>query len=307
MTPLRLHFADFWPGFDPRDNWFTRLLAPHFVVELVDEPDFLIFSVYGHANERFRCPKICYIPENRRPNFARCDYAFSFDHLDHPRHFRLPNYVRRVDPATLVKAPDYDPAALLAAKTKFCNFVYSNCRPRVRNTFLRMLSKYKRVDCGGACFNNLGYRVQDKGTFLREYKFTIAFENSEYPGYTTEKLAEPMAADSLPLYWGNPLVGRDFNPGSFVSAYECGGLRGLVDAVVALDRDDDAYLARLREPWLPDNAVQPWQRPEAALEQFRRIFSGTLSDTPKPVLRPVGLGARVRAWATGQPPRREWA
>ena len=42
--------------------------------------------------------------------------------------------------------------------------------------------------------------------------FTIAFKNDSYPGYTTEKIYEPMYVNSLPIYSGNPLVYRDFNP-----------------------------------------------------------------------------------------------
>ena len=38
---------------------------------------------------------------------------------------------------------------------------------------------------------------------------TIAFENSSFPGYTTEKIFEPMLEGSIPIYWGNPRVDED--------------------------------------------------------------------------------------------------
>src|SRR3989475_11313963 len=91
---------------------------------------------------------------------------------------------------------------ILAAKTHFCSFIASNTRhprtTRKRNDFFHRLSRYKKVDAGGRAFNNIGYRVPGgpwgKIEFLKRYKFNIAFENASLPGYTTEKIVEPMAA-----------------------------------------------------------------------------------------------------------------
>ena len=62
------------------------------------------------------------------------------------------------------------------------------------NSFINELSKYKTVDNGGNYQNNIGrripYNIHDKIVFLREYKFSIAMENSKTLGYITEKLVE---------------------------------------------------------------------------------------------------------------------
>lgn len=39
---------------------------------------------------------------------------------------------------------------------------------------------------------------------LREYKFTLSFENTFFPGYVTEKMFDPMIAGSIPIYLGAP-------------------------------------------------------------------------------------------------------
>lgn len=44
----------------------------------------------------------------------------------------------------------------------------------------------------------------DKHDLLRHYKFTIAYENTAYPGYVTEKIIDAMVAASVPLYMGAP-------------------------------------------------------------------------------------------------------
>ncbi len=274
-TRLKLAFADFWGGFDPRNNYFTQLLGSRYDIELSDTPDFLIYSWFGHDHLSYDCKRIYFAGECDRPDFRICDFAFTFDHLDDPRHYRLPLYVLYFDPELLVKPPDHDPAAALAAKTEFCNFVYSNPRCRRRNDFLRKLSRYKRVDSGGRWLNNIGGPVSDKMAFIARYKFTIAFENESYPGYTTEKIVEPMRMQSLPIYWGNPQVGRDFNTASFVNAFDFPSDEALVERVIELDRDPQKYLSVMREPWFAGNRVPDSLKPDAVLAQFERIFAST--------------------------------
>ena len=54
-------------------------------------------------------------------------------------------------------------------KENFCNFVYSNSgwADPIREKFYKEISKYKRVDSGGAYLNNIGYRVPDKLDFIK--------------------------------------------------------------------------------------------------------------------------------------------
>ncbi|MGH7793264.1 MAG: glycosyltransferase family 10 domain-containing protein, partial [Thermodesulfobacteriota bacterium] len=37
---------------------------------------------------------------------------------------------------------------------------------------------------------------------LKEYNFILAFENTDYPGYITEKIIHAFMAGTIPLYWG---------------------------------------------------------------------------------------------------------
>jgi alpha(1,3/1,4) fucosyltransferase len=274
MKPsISLGFSDFWGGFQPHDNYFTRLLAARYNVQVSDEPEYLIYSCFGREHRRSRAAvRIFFTGENRRPNFRECDYAFTFDHLERPEHYRLPLYGWYGEPDWLVKAA-VDAEQILTEKTHFCNFVYSNPRCKLRIKFFEKLSKYKRVDSGGRLLNNIGGPVADKWAFLKRYKFTIAFENDSHPGYTTEKIAEPMHAWSIPIYWGNPLVHRDFNPRSFINFFDYGSLDDLVDRVVEVDRNDALYCEYLREPWYHGNVVNEYVRKESVLAQFERVFS----------------------------------
>jgi hypothetical protein len=287
--PIRIKFVGFWDSFDTRDNFFTRLLERRYRLEISDQPEYVVYAYVGRRRKeflRYDCVRIFYTGENLAPDWQACDWAFTFEHTAHPRHFRLPHWPFYVCPKALVKPAGSDPAAVLARKTKFCAFVVSNPLCRARNEFFRKLSRYKPVDSGGKVMNTLGHRVADKRAFLADYKFTIAFENESHPGYTTEKIVEPMLVDSIPIYWGDPLVGRDFDTRSFLSVHDQGpltrrSLDDLVERVVAVDRDPRLHEELLARPWLRGNRVPACADGGAILERFTTIF-----DTPiEPVAR----------------------
>lgn len=295
--PLRLGFAGFWDTFDPCDNYFTRLLARRYDVVVCDRPDFLLHSCIGkgrHDHRQHECVRIFYTGENVPADWLSTDWAFTFEYDAHPRHFRLPHWPFYVNPAALVKPAVIDVDRIIASKTRFCGFVVSNPLCWVRNEFFRRLSRYKPVDSGGKVMNTLGHRVADKRAFLADCRFTIAFENESHPGYTTEKIVEPMLVESIPIYWGDPLIGRDFDTRSFLSAHDCGSratsalLDELVERVVAVDRNPDLLREMLGQPWLRANRVPRCVDEDGILDQFQRIFTTTI----EPVARRRGAWRR---------------
>lgn len=75
---------------------------------------------------------------------------------------------------------------------------------------------------------------------------------------TTEKIMEPMTVNSVPLYWGNPLIDREFNPKSFVNFYDFGNIKDMIDYIIDLDNNYNKYIDMLNQPWfteynIPDN------------------------------------------------------
>lgn len=273
MKPrIKLGYADFWQGFDPENDYFTRIIRRHYDVELSAQPDFLIYSVFGWQHLRHRCVRVFYTGENVRADFRDCDYAFTFDYSDRPEHYRLPYYARRISSSNLSKRAA-DVEAVLARKTRFCTFVYSDPTGLRRNQFLQKLSRYKVVDSGGGYLNNVGGRVADKLAFVAESKFNIAFEHTSHPGYTTEKITDAMQAWSLPIYWGNPLVGRDFDSRSFLNVHEFPSEEAVIARIIELDRDDALYAEVLSQPWFPNDRGNVFMDEDNILSQFDRIFT----------------------------------
>ena len=80
----------------------------------------------------------------------------------------------------------------------------------------RELMRHLAVDSFGRCLNNRTLEEDGGSATLREvirgYRFTLAFENSIAADYVTEKLFNPLAAGSVPVYLGAPNV-ADFAPG----------------------------------------------------------------------------------------------
>lgn len=256
---LRIWFADFWEGFDPAESVFMQVLTERYDVQLTQQqPDFIFYSVFGNQHHKYTCPRVFYTGENRRPNWKECDFALTFDYIDHPRHFRFPHYAFHYGDVRQLLHRDESPEAVLRRKTKFCCCVVTNPMGKERNAFFRALSRYKQVDSGGQWNNNVGGPVADKMAFIKDYKFVLAFENSSYPGYTTEKIFQPMLVRSLPIYWGSPLVHLDFNTRSFINCHDFASFEEVIERIIAIDQDDELYLQYLSEPNFTDNVVNAY-------------------------------------------------
>jgi len=274
---IRINFKDFW-FYDTIENIYKsgmyQLLSKRYNLEIVNSPDFLIYS---DSEERDflkynNCVKIFYTGENNRPNFDECDYSFSFDPTTN-MNYRLPLYKLRKSFDELKDKHILDENTTKYTNRKFCNFIYSNCHAKERIEFMNQLSKYKSVDSGGTTINNIGFFVKNKLEWLKEYKFTIAFENVSYPGYTTEKILHPLATKSIPIYWGNPLVYKDFNPKAFINCNDYNNFDEVIKRVIELDNDDDQYLAMLREPAFVNDIENEYVNEDNIFKRFDKIFN----------------------------------
>nr|WP_257842607.1 glycosyltransferase family 10 [Helicobacter sp. 13S00477-4] len=85
---------------------------------------------------------------------------------------------------------------------------------KLREEFFEALSLYKKVDSAGSYRNNIGRTLPiingdfstSKYEFMKDYKFSIAFENSSANGYSTEKIIQAFGAQTIPIYWGDQKV-----------------------------------------------------------------------------------------------------
>jgi hypothetical protein len=247
---LGVKFVDMWRGFHPADDLLMEILEDRFDVDLTDDPELLVHSCYGRTAEQFDCLKLFVSYENRGWGFSRTDIAITSDYVDHVDHYRYPLWA-----VYLAKWPDLyhpDQPRPNPAGRGFAAAVVSNEHGTTRNRVFDLLSAERRVASGGRYRNNVGGPVDDKVEFMAQFRFGLAMENSSHPGYATEKILQAFQAGTVPIYWGDPLISRDFNPRAFVSAHEFPSEEALVRHVLGLDDDPDAYAAVLGEPWFHD-------------------------------------------------------
>lgn len=251
MKTIKINFVDFEKEFKKEDNFIYNALSKYYNIEISEKPNYLFFSVFSDENLAYDCVKIFYTGENLCPDFNLCDYAIGYEYLDYQdRYFRLPYYMRAEKICRLMEEKDKNCEDKLAER-KFCNFVYSNQdADKIRKKFFEKLSEYKKVDSGGTYLNNIGKRCEDKLAFQRQYKFSIAFENSSHPGYTTEKLVDAFAAQTVPIYWGDTEVREVFNSKAFIYLEDENSVNEVIQKIQELDQDDGKYMKMLREPAL---------------------------------------------------------
>jgi hypothetical protein len=99
---------------------------------------------------------------------------------------------------------------------KDISFVYSNSRPSHRNDYFNVLSKHFQINSGGKHLNNIGYIVKDKIKFMSQHAYDLSIENCFEFGYSTEKLFEPILAQTIPIYWGH--IPKMINPLRYIQA-----------------------------------------------------------------------------------------
>ena len=287
---LKIQFADHYVGFDPERNYFWDLLSAKYDLRLSDNPDVLIYTGFGRSHVNFRCLKIFWTGENRRPDFNQCDFSFTFDeHSPDGKNYKLPLYAHYPNAyglgdlscITNRKLSSAEADEVRFQKTKFCSMVVSNARRDKKcEEFFFKLSKYKKVDSGGKYLNNIGGHVPDKLDFIKDYKFIMSFENASYPGYTTEKIIEPMFVRSIPIYWGNPKIATEFNPESFINLHDYATFDEAIQRIIQIDQNDELYNSMISAPCFHDDRVPDYLTDNAILERFAEIIDGRNNYTP---------------------------
>lgn len=282
MKKIKIHFVDFWWDESKNNkNRFYLFLSEFFNVELSDKPDFLFFSVFGNKHKKYKdCVKILITWESRPGNidFKGYDFAISQFYIDNVRHYYLPSYGWKLmlseklrDHFTTIKDAD----KLINTKNKFCLFIVSNKKCRQRNKFFKTLSKYKKVDSAGKVLNNTGIFAppgEKYFDFIRPYKFMIAFENTSRIGYTTEKIFNPLIVNTVPIYWGNPLIHTEFNENCFINLYSHRNEKEVIDKIIEIDNNNELYKKYLKGPYFPDNKIHKNFDKQNLINFFSNIF-----------------------------------
>ena len=205
---------------------------------------------FGFKHLKYDCIKIFYTGENVFPNFNICDYAIGPHNLKlEKRYLQLPIYL--IKNGHFIKLPERKKINKEDLKTKkeFCNFIYSNKNGNpIRKEFFDELSKYKNIISAGKFLNNTGYAIKNKIEIQKQCKFTIAFENEKYPGYSTEKIIDAFIARTIPIYWGDETITDNINQKSFIYCNSSKDIPDVIRRIKQIDKNDDLWLKIANEP-----------------------------------------------------------
>lgn len=293
MKPtIKLKILDWWRGETFFENFFVKILSKKYNVIEDENPDYILYSVFGYEHTKYDCIRIFFTGENICPDFNVCDYAIGFNHITfEDRYIRYPLYLLGEKDMERVVKKHIFTDDILEDKTKFCNYIYSHSNSsKLREDFFDLLSDtYKKVDSAGIYRNNIGGPLpivngdfsSSKYEFMKKYKFTIAFENSSTNGYTTEKITQAFGARTIPIYWGDSTIsntsgGGALNDKSFINVHSFKSLDEVVQKVAEIDGNDELFLKMLREPVFPD-PLYPIRQYNLLVDFLDNIFSQDIS------------------------------
>ena len=222
---------------------------------VIDEenPDYLLYATFGCENvlnKYNNTIKIAFFTENQLPDLNYADYAVGLGHINHlDRFFTFPYFVYELNVRN-IQIKDFEiirnETLNSEIRKKFCAAVITN-PVGFRLNFLKELNQYKQIDMGGRFRNNVGGFVKNKIKFLKDYKFSLAMENSEADGYTTEKIIDAFLAGTIPIYYGDYMVDDYINPKTYILIRDYRDMKKKIDYIKKIDNDDNLYRSILKE------------------------------------------------------------
>ncbi len=147
-------------------------------------------------------------------NDSKIDLSIGFDYIDNPEYLRIPFWLtwnvfsptdtfddvkQKVSNMNSVENHGYQ-------NRKFAAFLSSH-DDIGRKLIFNQMSQIDKVDCDGRLFHNNDELKRlyhdEKLAYLKHYRFNLTPENSNAPGYVTEKLLEAIQGGCVPIYWGS--------------------------------------------------------------------------------------------------------
>ena len=271
-----------WEEFERTLLWY---LKDKFIVQFDENnPDYLIYNVFGNDEKNTKynnAIRIAFYTENRTPDLTDCDYAIGHAHISYlDRYFMDPfSFLRRFNETKDVNFEKIRNETINNPRKKFCSAVITNAFSECidysfRLKFIEELSKYKMVDMGGQYNNNVGGPVKDKMEFFKDYKFSIAMENTEGDGYVTEKIIDSFISGTIPIYYGSYLVEEYINPKAYIYVKGLEDIKEKIEYIKKIDNDDELYKSILREKIIINDSLEKMLKEQS--DFFIHIFNQDL-------------------------------
>jgi|688.fasta_scaffold183057_2 hypothetical protein len=295
--PLVIGFDTTWGGFNSEHNMFILILQHYTKRDVIgvdiskfkegEEKIDICMFLFGEGSDRIKklkVPVIQFSGEAHTKVAPLAQLSLGFDHNRSEKYLRFPLWLIYINWFNTDPAKTGNPSLIPLErclttyreelpKKKFCIFIVSNSGQKARNDAFDWLSTYKKVDSAGQYKNNMG-DVLPKGSggfeiakfnLLKDYKFSLTYENVVQNGYTTEKILHAKAAGCIPIYWGDPLVEEDFDINGCINARGIRTHDELIRVVRNVDTNDHIYRTKYMTPLLDKTRLE---KAYASMKEF---------------------------------------
>lgn len=212
---------NFWDIGPHKESWFYQFLQRPALRNLASRKSVGFYSVFGRRSIIRRSQPNCrvfFTGENLRCYPDHADYggkdidlALGFaHHSTHPNYLRFPLWIIDFFPP-LGNLDDLKKrvAELDHSTTGFSSrenagtLLARHDRNGDRSAIINALKDVLPITCAGGIYGTEPL-AGDSGkiAFIKNYKFNICPENSDAPGYCTEKIFHAIQAGCIPIYWG---------------------------------------------------------------------------------------------------------
>lgn len=214
-----------WFRFSP-DEWLPRFIYERRILKN-SKKKISIFSVFGrrlNVDIDRSDYKIFFAGENVHARFLEygdlmldninINLSLGFDYLEHEKYIRFPIWLMNLFepnecyyPTIKQKFEYWNKYNDIKEREKFCSFLSRHDYFGDRLFFYNEISQIGKIDSDGDFNHNnddLKSKFNDnKFIYLKNYKFNLCPENSNYKGYCTEKVFEAITCGCIPIYWGS--------------------------------------------------------------------------------------------------------
>ena len=293
---LKIDFRNFWGGFMKEDNLITNTLRMKHEVSIDEQnPDVVIVQNTGREfSSDYGDAKVVHwfveaLDRTGTPDYDKCHASFTSCKFDDERNIRIPlwqfyidwfgnSYVAGRNPAFLVPVDQLTAKREPSKKDKFCCVLTNNDLGLRKVVYPRAFQYWMNKGFGIESRGNflrthpsIGGDEMTKQTYIRDFKFNLCFDNSEYPGWITEKIIHPLIEGVVPIYWGAADVGEEFNTSAMIHARDFGTDIELYDRVIEIAQDEKLFSEMQTQPIFPDNKIPDHVTPEFLLAEMERV------------------------------------
>ena len=262
---LKMNCFGVYSSFKLSNCHFIKYLRQYFEIESSNNPDYVYYGSNWNGTIIYpNAINICMETENIFPDLNKCDYAIGYPFL-----VASDRYIQKSHAPSFMRYSQEIKNArknVKKVRSKFCGAMIKNRLGNFRNKFIIELNKYKVVENAGKYRKNVNFienpkshKYQNKVNFLKQYKFSIAMENSFNTGYISEKIITCFLAGTIPIYYGDTSLESFINPKTFIQIKPWDDIKEKIKLIKKIDTNDKLYFKMLNEDLNADTLISKLQ------------------------------------------------